>query len=62
MSSKCNEKDGFVESNGELAGCTLINLENIARMIPALREHPMYLITHSRLKALADRFLYDDKR
>ncbi len=48
-------EDGFTDSDGELAVCTLINLENIARMVPALKEHPMYMITHAQAKALADR-------
>jgi hypothetical protein len=50
-------EDGFTENNGELAACALCNLENVARMVPGLSDHPMYKIAHMQAKALADRLL-----
>lgn len=50
-----NVIDGFTIHNDELAACALINLENIARMMPELGGHPMYAIARAQLKALSDR-------
>lgn len=47
-------KDGF-GSDADLAYSSVYNVENLAREIPALKNHPLYMIALAQVKATADR-------
>lgn len=50
-----NYKDGFSVDTIELAGCAEINFQNCERMVPGLKQNPMWQLAMSQLKAAVAR-------
>jgi hypothetical protein len=49
------ENDDFSVSTPELAECARINFENVERMAPQLKAHPIYALAKQQLDALCKR-------
>lgn len=47
--------DDFSASTPELAECAKINFENVERMNPALKAHPIYMMAKKQLDAVVAR-------
>lgn len=47
--------DDYSVSTPELAGCALINFQNVARMAPSIAEHPFFKMALDQLQATVNR-------
>lgn len=53
--------DGFTDDTTELAQCAQINFDNCEKMIPGLKDHPMWRISRLQFNAVVERFEAYDK-
>lgn len=47
--------DGFTDDTNELARCAQINFQNVERMVPTIKAHPIWRIAMEQFNAVVQR-------
>lgn len=61
MNNITDDCDEFSVSTTELAECAKINFENVEKMNPSIRNHPLYALAKRQLDASVARMIADDE-
>lgn len=53
--------DGYTDDTMELVQCAQINFDNVGRMMPGLKSHPLWIMARCQFNAVAKRLQAYDK-